>query len=126
MQTELRRNLPGSFLAQFAPGHDITESTIPALRHLAFPMQAEVRRAFSDSLRVLWFFLLGCAVVGWLSVFVMRELPLHNRRDDRWVLEERKQQNDQDADVDTKQEVGAEKGADAGATELSESMGARL
>jgi hypothetical protein len=91
MQAQLRTHLPAMFAAEFVPGQDITESAIPTIPHLPYPLQGEVREAFSDSLRVVWFFLLGCACVGWLSVFLMRELPLHTQRDRKWGLEERKE-----------------------------------
>jgi hypothetical protein len=94
MQTQLRKRLPATFLSQFAPGQDITENAIPIIAFLSPELRTEVRKAFADSLRVLWLFLLVSSCVGWISVFFMRELPLHTQRDRRFGLEDRKPQQD--------------------------------
>lgn len=42
--------------------------------------------AFADSLAVLWEVMIGIAVLGLLSVLLMRELPLQNVLDEEWGL----------------------------------------
>jgi hypothetical protein len=64
------------------------EGSIPLIRGLPQPMQSEVRKAFSDSLRVYWVTLLGFATMGLLSLLAMRQIPLHSERDERWGLED--------------------------------------
>jgi hypothetical protein len=90
LQTQLDQRLPADFVAMLpSSGGDIAYKAIPLIRQLPLPLQLEVRRAFADALRVLWWIMLGFAGAGWLLVLLMRELPLHTQRDERWGLEER-------------------------------------
>ncbi|KAH7925397.1 iron permease [Leucogyrophana mollusca] len=88
LQNRLRNTLPRDFLAGFAPGVDISYTAIPQLPTLPSPLQDEARAAFADSLIVLWKVALVVCAVGLLSVFAQKDIPLHQKMDDRWGMEE--------------------------------------
>lgn len=58
------------------------------------PLRSQIRAAYSDSLRPLWFVLLGLAGIGLLASWLMRALPLTASLDTDWGLrDEEKQDN---------------------------------
>ncbi|TFK91205.1 iron permease [Polyporus arcularius HHB13444] len=90
LQNQLRTHLPPAFLAQIPPGHDIAYSAIPIIPTLAQPLQAEVRAAFADSIRLIWHVLLAFAAAGLLSVLLQKDVALHSKMDRRWGMKEHK------------------------------------
>ncbi len=52
------------------------------------PLRTEVRRAFAESLAVIWQTMIGISGLGLLSVFLMREVPMGKTADDTYGLEE--------------------------------------
>jgi hypothetical protein len=45
-----------------------------------------VQNAFADSLKILWFVLLGISAAGLLSSLLMKEVELQTMTDERWGL----------------------------------------
>ena len=91
LQNALRTRLPAAFLALIPPGHDIAYSAIPLIPTLApAPLQAAVRAAFADSMRLVWRVLLAFAGAGLLSVLLQRDVALHGKMDRRWGMKEGK------------------------------------
>ncbi|KAF8755099.1 Iron permease [Rhizoctonia solani] len=52
------------------------------------PLRTQVREAFADSLAVLWRVFIGIAGAGFISVFLMKEIPMSNETDERWAMEQ--------------------------------------
>ena len=46
-----------------------------------------VRKAFADSLVVLWEVMIGIAGVSFLASLMMKSLPLHTQMDEQWAME---------------------------------------
>ncbi|KAH7908664.1 iron permease [Hygrophoropsis aurantiaca] len=88
LQNRLLAKLPGDFVAGFAPGADISYTAIPQLPSLPPPIRDEARTAFADSLIVLWKVAIVVCAVGLLSVFAQKSMPLHQKMDGRWGMEE--------------------------------------
>lgn len=52
------------------------------------PFKTQVRIAFADSINVLWQTMIGIAAIGFLSCFLMKEVPMQSDLDENWGLEE--------------------------------------
>jgi hypothetical protein len=76
LQNELQRRLPSSLLSTIPQGEDYAYNLIPLIPTFEPTLQAEVRLAFSDSLRVVWRVFLIFSGVGMASMALMKELPL--------------------------------------------------
>jgi hypothetical protein len=86
LQNGLSNHLPSSFSA--GNSGDIAYSDIPAIFSLPQPSQDEVRDAFATSLATLWRVLIAFAGVGLLVSFLMKGVPLHSNKDEKWALQE--------------------------------------
>jgi len=84
MQNELKRKLPASFLEQFPQGAEIAFATIPVIPTLEEPFRDEVRKAFAESLSVVWWVILAIAIAGSLCTIGMEQLQLHTEVDEDW------------------------------------------
>ena len=89
LQNELNTRLPPAFLQSFPRGVEISYAAIPQLQALDGPTRDAVRAAFADSLDVLWEVMLAAAGVGFLSAWLMREVPLQRAADENWGLSEK-------------------------------------
>ena len=87
LQNRLAALLPPAFLARIPPGHDISYSAIPLIPALPEPLRAEVRAAFADALRLVWWVLLGVCALGLVSVGMQRQVALHAKMDERFGME---------------------------------------
>ncbi|CAE7210073.1 unnamed protein product [Rhizoctonia solani] len=99
LQTELGKRLPPEFSALFPGGTEIAFSAIPFIGSLEEPLRTQVREAFADSLAVLWRVFIGIAGAGFISVFLMKEIPMSTETDERWAMEqaEKKQSGEEKA-----------------------------
>ena len=76
------------------------------IKTLEEPLRSEVRDAFAESLAMIWKVMIGINGLGLLSVFLLKEVPMANYKDDTYGL----------VDDDTDTIVGSadpEKGASA-------------
>ncbi|KAG8906508.1 hypothetical protein FRB99_006728 [Tulasnella sp. 403] len=91
LQNELKLNLPTEFLQSFGPtdGVEIAYAAIPTIGGLKEPLQTQVREAYADSLKVLWWALTGLSGLGFLTVFFLKELKMHEVTDGDWGLTEK-------------------------------------
>ncbi|GAA6060654.1 hypothetical protein JCM10212_001210 [Sporobolomyces blumeae] len=90
LQNRLNSLLPRSFAAEFGSG-EIAFAVIPVIKGLPEPLRTQVRVAFADSIRTIWYFVLGVAGLGFVVSLVMKSLPLTMERDENWgVLEKEK------------------------------------
>ncbi|KAI8977720.1 iron permease [Trametes punicea] len=86
LQNQLRSRLPDQFISALPSGAEVAYSVIPQIRDLPEPLKDSVRAAFADSLRVLWEVMIAVSGLGFLSTWIMRELPLQLVADDDWGL----------------------------------------
>ena len=89
LQNTLRRRLPAEFAAGLPQGVQIAYAVIPAIAGLPPPLQAAVRAAFAQSTQLIWRIMLGVSGAGFLSCFLMREVPLRTDMDETWGLQEK-------------------------------------
>lgn len=87
LQNQLLHRLPAAFTQQFPGGVQIAYAAIPFIAKLEPALKDEVRRAFADSLRVLWFVLLGVSLFGAAAALLVREVPMHTYTDENLGLE---------------------------------------
>ncbi|KAI0763283.1 iron permease [Trametes elegans] len=86
LQNELRKRLPAEFLAQFHSGVEIAYAAIPVIHTLPEPLQTEVRVAFADSMSVVWKAMIGFSGAGFLTLFLLREVPMQKHTDETYGL----------------------------------------
>ncbi len=88
LQNELRRRLPDEFVNMFPEGVEIAYAAIPVIRDLKEPLKSEVRAAFAASLATVWKAMIGFSAAGFVTVFFMREVPMHKTTDETYGLRE--------------------------------------
>ncbi|KAJ3004101.1 hypothetical protein NUW54_g4970 [Trametes sanguinea] len=81
LQNELKKKLPLEFLVRFPDGVEIAYAAIPLIPNLPEPLRTEVRNAFASSMSVVWKVMTGIAGAGFLTLFLMKELPMQTYTD---------------------------------------------
>ena len=89
LQNQLKNRLPNAFAMQFPEGVEIIYAAIPMIPSLEEPLKTEVQDAFAASFSVIWKVMLGFCGVGFLSVFLLKEIPMLQHTDDTYALKER-------------------------------------
>ncbi|KAI0642525.1 major facilitator superfamily domain-containing protein [Trametes meyenii] len=112
-QNGVRARLPAAFLARIPPDQDVAYAGIPLIPLIAGEgegegeggeaLQREVRAAFAESVRVVWFVALGLCAAGVASVGMMRHVPLHGRMDARFGM---RGKEEEDGQREARAEVG--------------------
>lgn len=88
LQNGLASRLPQTFLARFPKGAQYAYTIIPLIPGLPDPLRAQVKAAFADSIRVIWWVCAALGAVGLVTTMVgMKELGLHVVTDEVWGLE---------------------------------------
>jgi hypothetical protein len=93
LQNQLKHRLPEAFLKTFDAQRDIAYTAIPTIPSLPLPLRDEVRGAFAASLTVLWKVAVVICGVGLLSALLQKDIPLHQKKDERWGLERHSGEN---------------------------------
>ncbi|KAG8903877.1 hypothetical protein FRB99_002613 [Tulasnella sp. 403] len=95
LQNELKKKLPEAFLSVVSEqGAEIAYAIIPQVPHLPEPLRTQVREAFADSLKVIWYVMAAISAVGFLFVFAMKELPMADVTDENWGIEQNEKAQD--------------------------------
>ncbi|EJD49574.1 MFS multidrug transporter [Auricularia subglabra TFB-10046 SS5] len=94
LQNQLLHLLPEEFAFRFPGGVQIAYAAIPLVGRLEQPLKDQVRKAFSDSLRVLWFVLLGVSLLGAAISLLMKEVPMHTYTDEDFGLETKEKEKE--------------------------------
>ncbi|KAI5481616.1 major facilitator superfamily protein [Pseudohyphozyma bogoriensis] len=89
LTNELGKYAPQEWLAQIPGGVAGAYSQITEIKMLAEPLRDEVRKAFSQSLRVLWIVLIPFGGVGLIVSLFMKSLPLDTVTDEQWGMKEK-------------------------------------
>ncbi|TBU25225.1 iron permease [Dichomitus squalens] len=87
LQNELKRRLPPAFLEEFPAGIEIAYAAIPIIRTLHEPTQTEVRVAYAESMATVWKAMIGFSAAGFVSLFLMREVPMTKQVDEAYALD---------------------------------------
>lgn len=87
LQNELKKRLPPAFVAQFPAGIEIAYAAIPVIRTLDEPLRTEVRIAFAESMAVVWKAMIGFSAAGFLTLFLLREVPMQKHTDETYGLQ---------------------------------------
>ncbi|KAI0083102.1 iron permease [Irpex rosettiformis] len=95
LQNLLTHKLPASYIAQLPSGVSFAYSAIPTLNSLDPATQFLVRKAFADSLKLMWLVMIGISGIGLVSVFFMKEIPMRHDLDEQWALEQKEKKNTQ-------------------------------
>lgn len=112
MQNELKKKLPLEFTSQLPAGTQLAYAAIPKINALPEALRSQVRAAFADSIRVVWYVMLGISALGLLSTVLMREVAMTNTLDTQWGL-----QTDEKAGNDTADNEKRDNGRAAVSTE---------
>ena len=109
-QNSLTRHFPSHFLASFPQGPSIAYALIAELPAQGEDDRIEMAQAFVQSLTLLWYVLLGVAVVGMGVSLLMRGLPLHGVVHEEWELRDGvgREGDSLSQDVDVKEEIESE------------------
>lgn len=87
LQNGLRERLPSTLLSSLPQGTQLlTYSVIPLIPELSDQLQADIRVAFVESIRLIWKTMIGFATAGMVSSLLMREVPLRISMDETWGL----------------------------------------
>ncbi|EPQ58605.1 Mfs1.1 [Gloeophyllum trabeum ATCC 11539] len=86
LQNGLVKRLPAKFREQFPQGTAIAYAIIPSIHDLNEPLKEQVRVAFGESIRHIWWAALGISSAGLLISLTMKSLPLHTSVDRDWAL----------------------------------------
>ncbi|EIW57898.1 iron permease [Trametes versicolor FP-101664 SS1] len=88
LQNELKTRLPAEFVARFPAGIEIAYAAIPVIRTLDEPLRTEVRIAFAESMAVVWKAMIGFSAAGFLTLFLLREVPMQKHTDETYGLQD--------------------------------------
>lgn len=95
VQNVLLNKLPQAFLDMLPEGPQIAYGAIPIIPTIAdTTLRNEVRHAYAQAMRLVWWVMLGISGAGMLSTLLMREEKMKRSLDDRWGLKEKNKQED--------------------------------
>ncbi|KAI0751820.1 MFS general substrate transporter [Daedaleopsis nitida] len=86
LQNQLKSKLPDTFASLFPEGVEIAVAAVPIIRTLDDSLKLEVEVAFAESLAVVWKIMLGLSGLGFLTVFLLKELPMSSHTDEKYGL----------------------------------------
>ena len=95
LQNRLASTLPAQFTAQFPSGAQIAYAAIPVIHTLPEPLQTEVRVAFASAMSVVWKAMIGFSGAGFLTLFLLREVPMQKHTDEKYGLDDGHQLRDE-------------------------------
>ncbi|KAF7975328.1 hypothetical protein HWV62_9761 [Athelia sp. TMB] len=90
LQNQLKVRLPVAFTDGLPAGTQLAYAAIPHINALPEALRSQVRGAFADSMRVVWYVMLAVSVLGLLSTVLMREVAMTNTLDATWGLQDEK------------------------------------
>ena len=87
LQNELSTRLPPDFVARFPQGVEIAYAIIPEIPRLPPALQQEVRDAFAASMATVWKAMIGFSAAGFLTLFLLKEVPMQKVTDEKYGLQ---------------------------------------
>ncbi|EMD31220.1 hypothetical protein CERSUDRAFT_100570 [Gelatoporia subvermispora B] len=88
LQNGLQSKLPPAFSQRFDSSSGLAYAIVPQIPGLPQPLKDQVRAAFAQSLAHNWIMLTALSAVGLAASLMMKSLPLHTDRDERWAIPE--------------------------------------
>lgn len=87
LQNELKTRLPKAFLDTLPSGISVVYASIPQIPSISDSgVKAAVQKAFADSLRILWFVMLGISTIGFVSSLLIKDMEMQTDVDENWGL----------------------------------------
>ena len=86
LQNELTKRLPPAFIELVPGGLDLSYAAIPLIKDLHEPLRTQVRVAFADSLSTIWKTMIGICGMGFLSLFLLKEIPMSTATNEKFGL----------------------------------------
>jgi MFS family permease len=87
IQNGLQSRLPQSLLSQASGNAELIYAIIPQVSTMEEPLKTLVKRAFGETLQVVWRVHIAAAGCGLVASLAMKALPLHTERDKKWEME---------------------------------------
>lgn len=88
LRNQLKEKLPVEFTNTLPADIDVTFSAISQISGLTEPVKSQVRKAFADSLSVVWKVMIGISLAGMISNLALQEIPMNTITDDNYGLQE--------------------------------------
>ncbi|PIL26158.1 MFS general substrate transporter [Ganoderma sinense ZZ0214-1] len=88
LQNVLAHRLPQSYLVTLPRAREFAYAIIPQIRRLPEPLKGQVREAFADGTRLVWWVMFGMSVAGLATCLLMREEEMKTSMDETWALQE--------------------------------------
>ncbi|KAF7341858.1 putative iron permease [Mycena sanguinolenta] len=88
LQNTLKGRLPSELLDIFGKNTQLAYWIIPQLTILPTELRDQVRDAFGEGLRIIWYSMLAISALGLLSCLLMEEVKMRNALDDTWGIAE--------------------------------------
>jgi hypothetical protein len=92
LQNQLKKKLPQAFTSQFPSGVEIAYAAIPQIKGLPEPLRSQVRDAFAHSISTIWKTMIGIAGLGFLTLLLLKEIPMVEHTDGKYGLTETEKQ----------------------------------
>lgn len=83
---QLANKLPAEFAASLPGGPASAFAAIPKIEFLPEPLRSEVQIAFAESLKTIWYVLIGLGAVGFAISFGIKSIPLNTTTDESWGI----------------------------------------
>lgn len=90
LTNQLAQRLPAAASSALPGGAADAYSAIPTIKDIPEPLRSAIRVAFSDSVRHIWFVMLGLAAVGLFASIFMKAIKLNSTTDDAWAIVDKK------------------------------------
>ncbi|KDE09429.1 hypothetical protein MVLG_00332 [Microbotryum lychnidis-dioicae p1A1 Lamole] len=84
LQNELSRHLPPEVVLSHFANAKYAYSAIPDIHLLPELVQLHVRRAFAQSLRMVWIVMIGLSGIAFILSWFIEEVPLTTETDENW------------------------------------------
>ena len=84
---------------------EIAYAAIPLIHTLQEDLKNEVREAFAASLATVWKAMVGFSAAGFLTLFMLREVPMHKTTDETYGLQENVMLSEKPSDLEGSQQT---------------------
>ncbi|KAF8313799.1 iron permease [Clavulina sp. PMI_390] len=88
LQNALTHSLPADLRSTFPAGAEISYALIPLIPTLPEPLRSEVRKAFADAIRQIWYVGIGLSGLGLLLTLPAKAVTLSLITDENWGFEQ--------------------------------------
>ncbi|KAH8823750.1 major facilitator superfamily domain-containing protein [Flagelloscypha sp. PMI_526] len=97
LQNQLKQNLPSDFKTKFPANVELAYAIIKVIPTVDEPLQSQLKLVFANGMSTIWKTMVGISGAGLLSVLIMKDVPLPDRTDENFALEEQAKPADEEA-----------------------------